>query len=121
MRRPERDAGRLPPWLPGIASKGHGPVRARRPVSPEPETRSSDAPSPVCSARGCRAEAAWVLAWNNPRIHTPVRRKTWTACPDHRGSLGDFLAARGFLRDVVPLADWKTPPESREPAGPAGS
>jgi hypothetical protein len=56
----------------------------------------------LCSAKGCSAPAAWALRWNNPRLHTPDRRKTWLACPEHRDSLGDFLDARGFLRDVEP-------------------
>ncbi|SCG81272.1 hypothetical protein GA0070623_5646 [Micromonospora rifamycinica] len=59
--------------------------------------------APVCSSRGCRAPAVWALRWNNPRLHVPDRRKTWLACPAHRGSLGDFLDARGFLREVAPL------------------
>jgi hypothetical protein len=54
----------------------------------------------TCSARGCRAPARWSLLWNNPRLHTPERRKVWLACDDHRESLGKFLAARSFLRDV---------------------
>ncbi|WP_341716709.1 hypothetical protein QQG74_22345 [Micromonospora sp. FIMYZ51] len=58
----------------------------------------------ICSARGCRAPAAWSLRWNNPRIHKPERRKTWLACDLHRPQLGDFLTARGFLREVAPLA-----------------
>lgn len=62
---------------------------------------------PICSAKGCRAEAAWVHAWNNPKIHTPDRRKAWVACDDHRETLGAFLAARGFLRETVPLAEWE--------------
>lgn len=55
----------------------------------------------TCSAKGCRAPAAWELRWNNPRLHTPERRKTWLACPRHREQLSDFLAARSFLREVV--------------------
>ena len=58
----------------------------------------------ICSARGCRAGAEWVLAWNNPKIHPPERRKTWLACPEHRESLAAFLAARGSLRDQLPIA-----------------
>lgn len=56
-----------------------------------------------CSAKGCRETAAWELLWNNPRLHTPERRKSWVACEGHRRSLADFLTARGFLRDVAPL------------------
>jgi len=58
----------------------------------------------LCSSRGCRAPAQWALIWNNPRVHTPDREKTWLACGDHRETLSDFLAARGFLRRCDP---WK--------------
>ena len=61
-----------------------------------------DAP-PICSAKGCRAPAVWALRWNNPKLHEPERRKTWLACQDHRGSLGDFLEIRGFLREIAPV------------------
>ena len=54
-----------------------------------------------CSARGCQADATWALLWNNPKLHTPERRKTWLACDEHRTSRSDFLGARGFLKDVV--------------------
>lgn len=57
----------------------------------------------VCSARGCRADAAWGLLWNNPRLHTPERRKTWLACDAHRDDLTSFLASRGFLRSTLPV------------------
>lgn len=63
-------------------------------------------PGTVCSAKGCRAAAEWVLAWNNPKIHEPDRRKTWLACTDHRDALAAFLSARGFLKDTVATADW---------------
>ena len=55
-----------------------------------------------CSAKGCQQPATWQLLWNNPKLHTPERRKTWLACDEHRHSLADFLGARGFLKDVVP-------------------
>jgi hypothetical protein len=58
---------------------------------------------PLCSARGCRARASWVLLWNNPRLHTADRRKEWLACDEHRVSLGEFLDVRGFLRETQPL------------------
>ena len=56
----------------------------------------------VCSAKGCREPAAWQLLWNNPKLHTPDRRKTWLACEEHRASLESFLGARGFLKETVP-------------------
>ena len=65
----------------------------------------SDVDAPVCSAKGCQAPAVWALLWNNPKLHTPDRRKTWLACEEHRATLGEFLGVRGFLRDVVPVAD----------------
>jgi hypothetical protein len=56
-----------------------------------------------CSAKGCRVPAVWGLRWNNPKLHTPDRRKTWLACEEHRATLGEFLSIRGFLRETVPL------------------
>ena len=56
----------------------------------------------VCSAKACRHSAAWAHLWNNPKVHTPDRRKVWLACEDHRTSLGEFLSIRGFLIETVP-------------------
>ena len=56
----------------------------------------------ICSSRGCQLQATWQLLWNNPKIHTPDRRKTWLACDEHKDSLSDFLDRRGFLREVQP-------------------
>ena len=56
----------------------------------------------VCSSKGCREPAVHELLWNNPKLHTPDRRKTWLACDDHRESLTQFLSARGFLRETEP-------------------
>jgi hypothetical protein len=56
----------------------------------------------ICSSKGCPAPATWLLLWNNPKIHTPDRRKTWLACDEHKDSLSDFLDRRGFLREVNP-------------------
>ena len=57
----------------------------------------------ICSAKGCTQAAVFDLRWNNPKLHTPDRRKSWLACADHRDSLGDFLRARGFLREIETL------------------
>jgi hypothetical protein len=57
----------------------------------------------ICSARGCRRTAAHALRWNNPKLHTPDRRKTWLACDTHLPTLRQFLDVRGFLREVEPL------------------
>ena len=61
----------------------------------------------ICSAKCCTSPAEWALLWNNPKIHTPERRKVWLACEEHREHLSSFLGMRGFLKDVVPLADWQ--------------
>ena len=68
---------------------------------------AEDPETPVCSAKGCRAPAVWVLAWNNPKLHTPERRKTWLACDEHREHLSSFLGMRGFLKDVALLTEWQ--------------
>ncbi len=49
-----------------------------------------------CSSAGCSAAAAWRVNWRNPRIHAADRVKVWLACADHRGTLADYLATRGF-------------------------
>lgn len=84
-------AGRLPPWLSGAD------LFCPTDVVLVTDPRSQD----VCSAKGCQLPATWALLWNNPKLHTPDRRKTWLACDDHRDSLSDFLAARNFLKEVV--------------------
>ncbi len=57
---------------------------------------------PICSAKACRAEAAYAVVWNNPKLHTPDREKVWSACPAHRDSLAQYLEVRGFLKRVDP-------------------
>lgn len=61
----------------------------------------SDAPR--CSSAGCGAPAAWRVNWRNPRIHAADRVKVWLACDAHRGTLGDYLATRGFPVVVTAL------------------
>ncbi|HEY7174998.1 MAG TPA: hypothetical protein VH442_08780 [Micromonosporaceae bacterium] len=75
----------------------------------DPPDRASE-PQPAvdagdlrCSSKGCRQAARYALRWNNPKLHTPDRRKTWLACDEHRESLSTFLSARGFLREVDQL------------------
>ncbi len=59
----------------------------------------------LCSARGCRAEASWGVLWNNPRLHTPERRKVWLACDDHRTHLEEYLQVRDFWKQTVPATE----------------
>jgi hypothetical protein len=125
------DAGQLPPWLPGVAMSAVRVGRARPSHmataqgggaclldAVNAENDANDAAAPVCSAKGCRTPAVWVLAWNNPKLHTPDRRKTWLACEEHREHLSQFLGMRGFLKDVVALEEWE-PSASADDAGPA--
>ena len=56
-----------------------------------------------CSAKACRAAARHVLVWNNPKLHSADREKTWVACDDHRSTLSEHLDVRGFLRRIDPL------------------
>ena len=72
----------------------------------EPSDQPEDLP-PTCSRQGCRQAAAWVLVWNNPKVHAPARRKTWSACDEHLDYLRQFLDRRGFLRDVVSIDAWR--------------
>jgi hypothetical protein len=58
----------------------------------------------ICSAKGCRRGATYALVWNNPKLHTADREKTWVACEEHRTSLSQFLELRGFLKRVDPLS-----------------
>lgn len=57
----------------------------------------------ICSSKGCTVPARHQVRWNNPKIHTPDRRKIWLACDDHEETLRAFLSARGFYRDTVPV------------------
>lgn len=78
------------PWPPGIA------LFRKRVSMTEPA-------EPRCSAKGCIQGATVALLWNNPKIHTPERRKSWHACAEHEEFLTRFLAARNFLRDTQPI------------------
>jgi hypothetical protein len=57
----------------------------------------------VCSRKACRAGAEWQLLWNNPKIHTPERRKIWLACGEHRPWLEDYLQTRGLWKETLAL------------------
>lgn len=92
--------------LPLSVRPADGPGAAHVAPGARPESEQHEPPGdPVCSARRCREHAVWALRWNNPRLHTPERRKTWLACDEHREHLSEFLSLRGFLRDVEPMVD----------------
>ncbi|WP_254052271.1 acetone carboxylase [Aeromicrobium sp. A1-2] len=63
----------------------------------------------TCSAKDCTEQARHQVLWNNPKIHTPERRKIWLACDEHEKTLRAFLSARGFWKETTPSPD---------PAGP---
>ncbi|PNI09524.1 hypothetical protein CXX84_04530 [Arthrobacter sp. AFG7.2] len=63
----------------------------------------------MCSRKACRAQASWQLLWNNPKIHSPERRKIWLACADHRDWLEDYLQTRGLWKETLPLEDLLAP------------
>ncbi len=59
---------------------------------------------PICSRKGCRKGAQWQLLWNNPKLHTPERRKAWASCADHVEWFEEYLQNRGLWRDTLPLS-----------------
>jgi hypothetical protein len=59
----------------------------------------------VCSRKGCSAEATVGMLWNNPKLHTPQRRKVWLTCPEHREYFRGYLSSRGLLKSEVPVED----------------
>lgn len=64
------------------------------------------APGPaeaICSRKGCRTKATTQLLWNNPKIHTPERRKIWLACDEHAAWLQDYLQGRSLWKETLPL------------------
>ena len=79
------------------------------------------APEAICSRKGCRTSAAWQVLWNNPKIHTPERRKVWLACQEHRDWLEDYLRQRAFWKETVPFdqssAQSSAPATDPHPAG----
>ncbi|QCR19238.1 hypothetical protein [Agrococcus sp. SGAir0287] len=59
--------------------------------------------SATCSSAGCRAAAAWTIAWRNPRIHDASRVKEWAACDEHREHLRAWLESRDMPVTVAPF------------------
>ena len=50
-----------------------------------------------CSRKSCQQAAEFQLLWNNPKVHTPERRKIWLACSEHVGWLGELPARARIL------------------------
>ncbi len=70
-----------------------------------PIAAGGDATDLICSGKGCPQAARWALLWNNPKIHSPERRKVWLACDEHRGHLETFLDARSFRLSTIAVED----------------
>jgi hypothetical protein len=79
----------------------------------EEHAGQGEAPPAVCSRKACRAEATWQLLWNNPRIHTPERRKVWLSCEEHREWFEDYLQTRSLWKETIPFAKTTDPGEAR--------
>lgn len=60
---------------------------------------------PRCSRKGCRADATVRLLWNNPKIHTPERRKIWLACAEHADWLENYLSERLLFKERLSLEE----------------
>ena len=51
-------------------------------------TDAASRPEPTSARpRAARPPPTWELLWNNPKLHTPDRRKIWLACDEHQQSL----------------------------------
>jgi len=86
-------------------------------VTDSPDPTPDAIHEPVCRARGCGAEAQWGLLWNNPRLHTPERRKVWLACAEHRTTLEEYLSTRGLHRSTVPVSELRVAADDEPSAG----
>lgn len=60
----------------------------------------------ACSRASCADQATWALCWRNPKIHPADRQKTWLSCNEHLDYLKDFLEARSFPLEVLPLSEF---------------
>lgn len=59
----------------------------------------------MCSRKGCTSAATHQILWNNPKIHTPARRKIWLACNEHTGWLENYLKERNFWKQTLPFPE----------------
>lgn len=64
---------------------------------------NSDQSRAICSRKGCEQTASWQIVWNNPKVHSPERRKIWTSCIEHRIFLEDFVRSRQFWIETLPM------------------
>ncbi|WP_315309557.1 acetone carboxylase [Rothia dentocariosa] len=57
----------------------------------------------ICSRKGCHNEATYQILWNNPKVHTPERRKVWLACHEHVQWLENYLRERELWKQTLPF------------------
>lgn len=76
---------------------------------------SDSAGEAICSRKGCRAPATTQLLWNNPKIHTPERRKIWLGCDEHADWLENYLTERLLFKQRLPLGTVVSDPAPRHP------
>ena len=55
----------------------------------------------ICSRKGCQHGATYQILWNNPKVHTPERRKIWLACDEHVRWLENYLREREFWKQTL--------------------
>lgn len=77
--------------------------------SPEPDREAT------CSRKGCRAPATTQLLWNNPKIHTPERRKIWLGCDEHADWLENYLSERLLFKQRLPMGSNVAAPATGQP------
>lgn len=82
----------------------HGPDLLGNLLQSGAATTEPEITVPQCSRKACTHEAVWKLLWNNPKVHTPQRRKIWLACAEHKQFLAEFLSSRDFLKEIQPLS-----------------
>ena len=51
----------------------------------------------VCSRTECNSQVAWFVLWNNPKLHSPDKIKTWGSCNEHLDYFISYLTIRGFF------------------------
>lgn len=56
-----------------------------------------------CSRAGCVQVPVVKILWRNPKIHDESRTKIWLACQTHVDYLSEFLRARNFPVELLPI------------------
>ena len=73
-------------------------LSAQQPSDNQPEENQL-----ICSRKACRKAATHKILWNNPKIHTPDRRKVWLGCDEHTQWLEQYLSDRLLYKSTEPI------------------